>query len=95
VLRDSAAAFDLIALDTDNGPAWLVRDDNAALYEPRGLELVRRALRPGGVAVFWSPEHYPWFARRLEAPFVRVIPSEAHDQVQGRRLAYTMYACLV
>ncbi len=94
VLRDSAATFDLVALDTDNGPAWLVRDENAALYEPRGLEVVRRALRPGGVVVFWSPERYPWFERRLEALFARVMPSQAHDDVQGRRLTYTMYVCL-
>jgi len=93
VLRDSPAAFDLIALDTDNGPAWLVRGENAALYDVAGLALVRGALRPAGVAVFWSPESYDWFARRLLRLFPSVTASEAHDHVQGRRLAYTMYVC--
>jgi spermidine synthase len=93
VLNDSPAAFDLIALDTDNGPSWLVRGENADLYDVAGLETVRRALRPGGVVVFWSPEPYAWFERRLLRVFTSLTTSEAHDQVQGRRLAYTMYVC--
>lgn len=93
VLNDSSAAFDLIALDTDNGPSWLVRDENVDLYGVAGLEAVGRALRRGGVAVLWSPERYAWFERRLRRVFASVTASEAHDQVQGRRLAYTMYVC--
>ena len=93
MLNDSPAAFDLIALDTDNGPSWLVRAENADLYAVAGLETVRRALRPGGVAVLWSPEPFVWFERRLLGVFASVTTSEAHDQVQDRRLAYTMYVC--
>ena len=52
-------AWDVVALDTDNGPEWLVRGENARLYASAGLCRVRAALRPGGVAVFWSPERYP------------------------------------
>ena len=93
VLRDSPAAFDLIALDTDNGPSgWCAARTPTSTTSP-GSSTVRRALRPGGVAVLWSPEPYDWFERRLLRVFASVTTSEAHDEVQGRRLAYTMYVC--
>ena len=91
VMRESAGAFDLVALDTDNGPDWLVREANAGLYDEAGVMLARRALRPGGVAVFWSPERYDWFAARLSTVFAGVDEVAAHDHVGGRRHEYTMY----
>ena len=64
VLGAPADGWDVVALDTDNGPEWLVRGENAGLYAPAGLRRVHDALRPGGVAVFWSPDRYPGFERR-------------------------------
>jgi SAM-dependent methyltransferase len=94
VLRAQAGAFDLIALDTDNGPDWLVREANAGLYDEAGLSLAHAALRPGGVAVYWSPERYEAFAARLAARFARVSAVAAHDTIDGRRHEYTMYVAL-
>lgn len=91
MMRASPGAFDLIALDTDNGPDWLVREGNARLYDDAGLALARDALRPSGVAVFWSPERYDWFAARLTATFSEVHAVAAHDVLNGRRQEYTMY----
>ncbi len=91
VMRRSPGAFDLVALDTDNGPDWLVREANAGLYDEAGVALCCGALRPGGVAVFWSPDRYDWFAARLAAAFALVAEVPAHDQVDGRRHEYTMY----
>jgi SAM-dependent methyltransferase len=83
--------FDLIALDTDNGPDWLVREANAGLYDEAGVALAHAALRPGGVAVFWSPERYGWFAERLAGAFTEVHEVTAHDQIGRHRHEYTMY----
>lgn len=102
VLRDAAGggaalrgaacgSFDLVALDTDNGPDWLVRKDNAGLYDEAGVRLAHAALRPGGVAVFWSPERYDWFAARLAGIFARVDEVRAHDRIGRHRHEYTMY----
>ena len=89
-----AAAWDVIALDTDNGPDWLVRDDNARLYSLAGLEHVARALRPGGVAVFWSAEAAPAFAARLATVFATVEADEVEDVIDGRVITATLYvAC--
>jgi|GEM_PF-576243 len=87
-------AFDLVALDTDNGPDWLVREANAGLYDEAGVRLAHDALRSGGVAVFWSPERYEWFARRLAAVFADVHEVAAHDRIGRHCHEYTMYVAL-
>ena len=91
VMRESPGAFDLLALDTDNGPDWLVRECNARLYDEAGLALAHNALRPGGVAVFWSPARYDWFVARLATTFPQVNEVAAHDHISGRRHEYTLY----
>ncbi len=45
------AAYDLVLLDVDNGPGYLVHEANAELYGSALLALVREALRPGGIVV--------------------------------------------
>ena len=91
VLRSAPGSYDLICLDTDNGPQWLVREPNAALYDDEGIALAFSALNAGGIVVFWSPERYPRFEAALAVrfPFVRAIAT--HDVVDGRELEYTMY----
>ncbi len=59
------ASFDLVCLDVDNGPDWLVRPGNAVLYQPDGLRLLTRSVRPGGVVTVWGATGHPEFASRL------------------------------
>ncbi len=72
-------AFDLILADTDNGPDWLVRPENYAIYGRRGLELAYAALAPGGAAAFWSAAESPTFVANLRAAgfevSVRPVPA--------------------
>ncbi len=72
VLRSADAFYHLVALDTDNGPGWLVRPQNAVLYSPEGLALVAGALHPDGVAAFWSSSRDERFHAALEAVFRRI-----------------------
>ena len=67
--------FDVICLDIDNGPDWTVAEENGALYDGTGLATLRRRLRPGGAASFWSASAAPWFGERLAREFgaVRVL----------------------
>lgn len=65
VLEASPGAFDVILMDTDNGPDLTVRPDNERLYARSGLEVARRALRPGGIAAFWSAGISDAFEARL------------------------------
>ena len=94
ILTAARGAWDVVALDTDNGPEWLVRGENARLYTAAGLHAVRAALRPGGAAVFWSPEEYPSFEGDLRDVFGDVRTVAAVDVIDGRPLDSTMYvAC--
>ena len=65
VIQSHASAFDAIVLDVDNGPEGLIRKANDALYNPKGLKAVHRALRPGGVLAVWSSGPHPLFSKRL------------------------------
>ena len=65
VIGARASAFDAVLLDVDNGPEGLIRKANDALYDPKGLKAIHRALRPGGVLAVWSSGPHPAFAKRL------------------------------
>lgn len=87
-------SFDLVSLDTDNGPEWLVRDENEGLYARQGIALTAATLRSGGIAVFWSPERYADFESRLRATFADVQLVPAVDVIDGVAHEYTMYVGL-
>ncbi|HEX3046948.1 MAG TPA: spermidine synthase, partial [Bacillota bacterium] len=53
-LRHSEERYDLIALDIDNGPAWLSHPANFQLYSMESLKRLNDLLNPGGVITFWS-----------------------------------------
>lgn len=88
-------AFGLVALDTDNGPGWLVRPANAVLYQPAGLRRVRAALRQGGVATFWAADHDARFAECATDVFDEVTAVETADVIDGRTLTFVIYVCHV
>ncbi|WP_104493078.1 spermine/spermidine synthase domain-containing protein [Paracoccus denitrificans] len=67
VLLEHRAAFDVILMDTDNGPDFTVRQANGRLYGEGGLAVLRKALRPDGIAAFWSATASDPFERVLDA----------------------------
>ena len=54
VLAKASQRYDAIVLDVDNGPDALTQDSNVALYRLKGLQMIYRALRPGGTLAVWS-----------------------------------------
>lgn len=65
VLTSRPGGFDSILLDVDNGPSAMTKDANNRLYQPHGLEAIRKALRPKGIVTFWSAYADPAFTKRL------------------------------
>lgn len=65
----TAGQFSALCLDIDNGPEWTVDDGNAALYGPAGLDMLSRALVPGGVLAVWSAGRAPAFVAALTERF--------------------------
>jgi spermidine synthase len=89
------ASYDLILLDVDNGPGYLVHDANAALYQAPFLDTARAALRPGGVLVIWSAAEAPALAETMEAVFGGA-EARPHDVLlQDRDERYWLYVARV
>lgn len=80
--------FDVILLDVDNGPEALSRRRNARLYAPSGLARTACALRPDGVAAYWSAGPDEAFGKRLARTMERVethrVPPHARPRSRAR-----------
>jgi spermidine synthase len=85
------ASYDLVLLDVDNGPGYLVHAANAALYEPPALTDARRVLRPGGALIVWSADESLELEESLRSVFGDVA-AERHDvKLQDRDEHYVLY----
>jgi len=85
------ASYDLVLLDVDNGPGYLVHAANAALYEPPALADARRVLGPGGALVVWSAAEAPQLEASLRSTF-ETVTTQRHDvQLQERDEQYWLY----
>ncbi len=58
--------YDIILLDTDNGPEGTTADDNEQLYSDAGLANMNATLTPGGILAVWSAFESPAFTKRLQ-----------------------------
>ena len=85
------ASYDLVLLDVDNGPGYLVHDTNAALYEQPFLASVRRVLRPGGALAVWSAAEAPDLAAALTDVFDEVGAEPLAVTLQDREEEYWLY----
>jgi spermidine synthase len=82
-LREAGdAAYDLVLLDVDNGPDYLVHDANEALYKEPFLDAARRAT--GQVLAIWSAAEAPQLQAAMESIFGNVTAT-AHDVRLGER----------
>jgi spermidine synthase len=82
--------LDAILLDVDNGPDGLSRSANDRLYNMRGLEAARKALRPKGLLAVWSAAPNKEFTNRLSrAGFaVEEIQARANKGRGGRYIIW-------
>jgi spermidine synthase len=85
------AAYDLILLDVDNGPGFLVYDDNEAIYQAEFLGQVRDALRPGSAVVIWSAAESPRLQAEMQDVFGNVVPIPFDVSLQSRDEHYWIY----
>jgi spermidine synthase len=85
------ASYDLVLLDVDNGPGYLVHDTNEILYQATFLTQVRQSLRLGGALAIWSSAESPELHRTLEQVFGNVAPVPFDVVLQGRSEQYWLY----
>jgi spermidine synthase len=91
IIRRANAAYDAILLDVDNGPTSMVQKDNKRIYNRRGLELIARALKPGGKIAFWSAEPEPGFLQSLERAGFHAEAHPARSHERAKREAHVIY----
>jgi len=85
------ATYDLVLLDVDNGPGYLVHDGNAAVYDAPFLALTRRIIRPAGALVIWSSAESAEFEATLREVFGNCEPQSYDVDLQGRAETYWLY----
>ncbi len=85
------AAYDVMLLDVDNGPDFLVHDANQQLYERPFLEAARHALVPGGRLAVWSSTRSPSLEEAMTAAFGACRVEELPVDLQGREERYWLF----
>jgi spermidine synthase len=89
--EETGPAYDLVLLDVDNGPGYLVHDHNRALYEEPFLARVRGVLRPGGAVVVWSAAPAPELQAIMEATYGDCTEVAIDVTLQEREEQYLLY----
>ena len=87
----AAAAYDVVLLDVDNGPDFLVHDDNADLYREPFLRRCARVLSAKGVLVVWSMNESAALVDALGAAFPQVWTERCRVRLGGRDAAYWLH----
>jgi spermidine synthase len=88
VAAQPAASLDAIVLDVDNGPDFLVHDENAAVYEPGFVDVCARRLRPAGHLSIWSMADSADVRAVLASRFATVTATPVPVDLQGRDETY-------
>jgi spermidine synthase len=83
------AAYDLVLLDVDNGPGYLVHDANEALYQQPFLEVARRATRD--LLVIWSAAEAPQLEAAMHTVFGNVTAEPYDVRLGDRDERYWLY----
>ena len=90
-IAEARSTYDLVLLDVDNGPGYLVHEGNEAVYEEEFLRRCRDLLSPGGVLVIWSANAAPDLLAAMREVFGHA-EEQAHDVLlQDRPEQYYLY----
>ena len=91
-VAEATRTYDLVLLDVDNGPGYLVHDTNAEVYDAPFLTEVHALLNPGGVLVVWSADRAPELEQTLRTVFGASTEQALDVELQGRATAYYLYS---
>jgi len=90
-IAEARSSYDLVLLDVDNGPGYLVHEGNEQVYQAEFLSRCRDLLSPGGVLVVWSASAAPDLLAAMREVFGDA-EEQAHDVLlQDRPEEYFLY----
>ena len=91
-VHDTAAgSVDVVLLDVDNGPDFLVYDDNAAVYGAEFLADCRRVLTEGGALAVWSSTYSADLDATVRELFGGCDAAPVPVRLQGRDERYWLF----
>ena len=90
-IAEATSTYDLVLLDVDNGPGYLVHDANAGVYEQDVLASTKRIINPGGALVIWSADPAPALHAAMEKVFGNCVEHRYDVQLQSREEEYLLY----
>lgn len=90
-INEARTTYDVMLLDVDNGPGYLVHQQNEQVYDATFLRRCRDVLTDGGVLVIWSANESPELLTRLGEVFDRTQEQRHHVLLQDRPEEYFLY----
>ncbi|UFN46204.1 spermidine synthase [Nocardioides okcheonensis] len=90
-VAEARSSYDLVLLDVDNGPGYLVHQANEAVYEHPFLHRCREVLRDGGVLVVWSADPAPALLAAMREVFGNAEEQAHQVLLQDRPEEYVLY----
>jgi spermidine synthase len=90
-IAEARSTYDLVLLDVDNGPGYLVHQGNEAVYEQPFLRRCQEILSPGGVLVIWSGNAAPELLDAMREVFGDAEEQAHHVLLQDRPEEYFLY----
>jgi spermidine synthase len=91
VVAHADASLDGILLDVDNGPDFLVYNENSAIYSSSFLQTCAVKLRDGGVLTVWSSSASSELENAVASVFGACEVKPVPVQLQGRAETYYVY----
>jgi len=90
-IRSTRITYDSVCLDLDNGPDWLVWEENRALYVEPGLKEIKNVMKPGGRLGIWSSSKANLFESKLSRVFKNSSVHTISTTEMGRYIEYYIY----
>jgi spermidine synthase len=90
-VREARSSYDLVLLDVDNGPGYLVHASNEQVYSHDFLESTAEIINPGGALVVWSADPAPELAETMERVFGSCTEHRYDVLLQERSEQYLLY----
>lgn len=79
-MKNTQQKYDVICLDIDNGPDWVVIDDNDKLYGDAGIYSLLKLMNESGAISFWSAAKSDRFEEGLKKYFDGVYVKEVSHE---------------
>lgn len=90
-IAEATSTYDLVLLDVDNGPGYLVHDANSGIYEHDFIASSKLIVNPGGALVVWSANPAPELMSVMEKVFGNCTEHRYDVLLQERPEQYLLY----